>query len=888
MTDDPIEADGKRHGPDEAGVADGHSTLGAVWQEGAPGHCVVKLRDLRASPPQAEAEITVGNAYGNNHSPSISDHKSGAGRVSAINVAWIESPAGDPSGAGRIMWQSFDASKLAEPANDNATWVSGPHGIGAIGYQPAIAGLEGGDTLVTWIGVDGNVHGHVYAPEDADAADAPHYASVNAALGDLGPAATGVDGGRRLQVAEPRPGTFAVMWLALADSGLALRGSLFLGPSDSGPAEDRLWIEQPISEIRLPPGSTGAFSLTGTGSESADLLVTYPVLDAATGAVRVLARHIDASEDGRGHSTPEVVVGAEASAEDSPGALPHAQVHHTTAVRPNGQDSGPPANAQMPANQDGGTHRALALTIAADPGVDERAPIVKAVDDGFVVVWQTPGASEGTVEIKLAIYDADGAPRILADGGTVVRVTDSAAAGVAPTISGLGSGVVVAYVGAGDGGLTVKAYDGAGDQIGKDTVVDSAEAGAISEVSLDAEAVKAEDGTVHDQVAVAYVRDSADTSAGNGDYGTIYLQRYEVAANDGQPRQLVELGLDGTHDGADGPAQITTETDGDPATSEAVYGRAPVVDALDDGGLAVAWVESLDAIETIKGRVLAPDGSQVLRLDLTDLIGAQGIARSTKPILLETSHGDILVNWLQPDGDDAGYVVMSARYEADRAGGWIMPDQPIRLQEFHDEPEEFSVTLSEGDATFLTVTWRTDSSGSGSGDGILSQRFDIDGQDLGRTTKIYDDSALDGGQQPVTDAFSAAGLADGKIVIVYTEQSRDGSVDLAAHVIEAPGVGQADSALAGGPASGASGPIPTADTFDFAPGYADAVVHREVMDMTYLGDTTYQQLVDSGALVEAGGDVAVALNLADPADPHNTTLKAVDLLVPADDYFKFS
>ena len=58
--------------------------------------------------------------------------------------------------------------------------------------------------------------------------------------------------------------------------------------------------------------------------------------------------------------------------------------------------------------------------------------------------------------------------------------------------------------------------------------------------------------------------------------------------------------------------------------------------------------------------------------------------------------------------------------------------------------------------------------------------------------------------------------------------------------------------------------------------------------MTYLGDTTYQQLVDSGALVEAGGDVAVALNLADPADPHNTTLKAVDLLVPADDYFKFS
>ena len=65
--------------------------------------------------------------------------------------------------------------------------------------------------------------------------------------------------------------------------------------------------------------------------------------------------------------------------------------------------------------------------------------------------------------------------------------------------------------------------------------------------------------------------------------------------------------------------------------------------------------------------------------------------------------------------------------------------------------------------------------------------------------------------------------------------------------------------------------------------------HREVMDMTYLGDTTYQQLVDSGALVEAGGDVAVALQSGrSGGPPQYTTLKAVDLLVPADDYFKFS
>jgi hypothetical protein len=887
LTDTP-ETDAKPHGPDEGRAAAGQSSIAAVWQEGTPGHGVIKLSDVRASRPGVDQEVTVGNPEANNHSPSIGDHKPGEGRATAIDIAWVEAAAGDAFGPGRIMWQRFDAAKLSHAANDNATWVAGAPGIGAIGHEPTIAGLSGGDTLVAWIGPDGHAHGRMYAAGDAGAADPPHYASVNAALGDLGPVAAAGDGGRRLQIAEPRPGTFAVMWLALADSGLALRGSLFLGPPGSGPREDcGAWTEQPIADIRLPSGSTGAFSLTGAGAGSADLLVTYPVLDGAAGTVRVPGRHVDGTGDGHiGQPAPEFLIGTAAPAEDHTASAAHATAQPGAVVRPGTQqDDHPAANRPLLGGEEGAGAAAPAIAIAAERGVDERAPIVEALTDGFAVAWQTPGASDGAVQIKLSFYDAHGTPIVLADCSTVVRVTESAAAGVAPAISGWGSGAVVAYVGAGDGGLALKAYDGAGTAIGKEATVDSGAGGAISEVSIDAQTIEAGDGSIEQQIAVAYVREGADPGDVPGDYGNIYLQRYGVTEQGGEPQQLVELGIDGTQDGADAPAAIMTEAYGDPAASEPVLGRAPVVEALDGGGLAVAWVECTDNIETIKGRVLAADGNQVLLIDLTDLTGDQGIAQSTRPILSDTAAGDILVSWLQADGDGYGYVVMSARYEADGTGGWIMPDAPIRLQEFDDQPAEFSVVLSEGDATHLTVTWRADASGDGSGI-VLSQSYDIDGQDVGRTTKVSEIALT--GEQAATAAFSTAGLADGKIVIVYPEESNDGGVDLAAHIIDAPGVGQADPASAGDATGPVAEPVVALDTFEFAPGYGDPVAGPEVIDMTQSGSTTYQQLVDSGALVEAEGDAAAGPDPGGPADASGDMLQGVVPQVLTDDYLKFS
>ena len=320
-----------------------------------------------------------------------------------------------------------------------------------------------------------------------------------------------------------------------------------------------------------------------------------------------------------------------------------------------------------------------------------------------------------------------------------------------------------------EGSLVVKAYQGSGDQIGDPIIVDTAEAGAISEIAVGT--VRAEGSGADDQLAVVYVRDDHDDQP---DYGDILLQRYSLPSPEEDGGQLVPVGGDGTSDGVDAPIELTEEVDGD----QDAYGRAPAVTSLNDGEIAVVWVEQEGSEETIKGCVIESDGDRVLRIDLTGLIEDGGITRGTKPTLLATGEGDIVVSWLQADGDD-GYVLMAALYEAAGTGAWIAPEEPIRLRAFDSEPKDYSVTLSEQDGVAINVFWRSDSSGKGSGD-ILSQRFDIDGNDLGHAQKV----ASDGDDALPSDAVSATGLLDGQIVVVYAEEKRNGGVELAAHVID--------------------------------------------------------------------------------------------------------
>jgi hypothetical protein len=788
---------------DTTGLGDGRPDQVVAREEGAPGFSVIKLYPLSPDGIPIGRDIGIGRAGYNNHSPSISNTPAQGASAHTINVAWIESAAGDASGLGRVMWQRF-AGDLA-PANDNATWVADRHGTSVVGCEPSVAGLAGGETLLTWIDADGNAHGRLYPagePASENSVDAEAYAVVNAALAELGLVAATPDGSRRLQVIEQRPGNLAVMWLALADSGLVLRGSMFtipLDPASEGASHPSGMATQ-ITDVRLPPGFTGPYSLNDAGDGSTDVVVSY-----GSGSERgsvTLARRIEGPDNGAnaGKAGLEFVVGADTAAAEEI-KIATAYVAPIADAPVQGDVSAHASAEAFPVRTSGQVEPIqLVLKIA---GPLETPPVVTALERGFAVTWTAPGSTDNAVSINMAMFDERGVPRILSDGGTVIEVTDNASASVAPAIADAGSGAAVSYVDATDGAMMLKAYDGKGDQIGSEVVVDTGADGAISEIAMASHPSEtdsggegsgddgggeddgnAEEGSGNDELVVVYVRDDHDDQP---EYGSIVLQRYSVPQNAEESSELVALGGDGEHDGDDAPVVLTSESEEDPAVSDNVEGRAPAVAGLDHGELAVVWVEADGTRETIRGRVLEADGSQVLCIDITGLLEQSGIAKGTEPILIANGDGDILVSWLQPDGaagddedddDGGGYVVMAALYESAGAGQWVAPDGPMRLQQFEEEPKDFYVTWSDAGGTAIDVTWRDDSSGSGKG--LLSQGFDLDGNDVGRARKV---PPSDGDQLSV-ESLSTAGLVDGQIVVVYTEQSSDGDLDLAAHVVD--------------------------------------------------------------------------------------------------------
>jgi hypothetical protein len=772
IPDDVVQA-ADAGGQSTEAAAPGHPTVGAVWQEGTPGHWVIKLSGLPGAPPGQD--ILLGRTGANNHSPFIADHSATAGHASRIGIAWIESPAGDTSGMGRIMLQRVSGGALGKPidttaftaaANDNATWVADLYGAGAIGCEPTVAELTTGDTLVTWIGVDGHAHGRLYAPVDAYAAgphdgrwDEPEHGAVNAVLSDLGPVGAAADGARRLQVAELRPGTFAVMWLALAESGPVLRGSLFLTPAATERSGDQGgWIGLPLSDVRLPNGFAGRFSVKAAGDEGEALQVTYADASGAA-VVNVLdAPQTTLQEDHGGMELASWHLPGPAAAGAQDETAEHLQQPRNASPAQASGSHGPnPAAPVTPAP-----------AVGADPSVHESALVGQAMQGGLAVAWSPADSADGAQQIKLTLRDENGRPN-----GPQVQVTDGAASDVAPAIYYLEDDVAAAYVVAGNGALVVEVFAGNGAQIGE-AVIDSGDTGTIAEIALGSHG--------DDTLSVAYVQQSSDAVGHSGGYGNIMFQQYAVRTEDGRP-DLVPLGRDGRRDGNDGPTQLTVQGNdsGEPAP---VVGRAPSVSGMDDGQLAIIWVESDGAKETIKGSVIDQGGGQLLLIDLTVLLDGAGIAAGTRPTLHDAGDGNFLVSWLQPDGDDDGYVVMSALFTETSPGIWLVPEQAVQLKAFDNLPEDYSVGVSsDDDGTFINVTWMDDSCGR-FGDDVYQARYDLEGHRMGRMTKVADDDVVTNDQQSAGDALVAPDLGDGPVVLVYTEQESNGDLALAARVFE--------------------------------------------------------------------------------------------------------
>jgi hypothetical protein len=85
-------------------------------------------------------------------------------------------------------------------------------------------------------------------------------------------------------------------------------------------------------------------------------------------------------------------------------------------------------------------------------------------------------------------------------------------------------------------------------------------------------------------------------------------------------------------------------------------------------------------------------------------------------------------------------------------------------------------------------------------------------------------------------------------------------------------------------ASNASDSHAFSDTFVFAPGLGStasqsgqATDSREIIDLSSSGYATFQQLLDSGALVQDGADVVITTNPDDPAHSDKIILRGIEL-----------
>jgi Cadherin-like domain len=182
-------------------------------------------------------------------------------------------------------------------------------------------------------------------------------------------------------------------------------------------------------------------------------------------------------------------------------------------------------------------------------------------------------------------------------------------------------------------------------------------------------------------------------------------------------------------------------------------------------------VESDGAQETVKGAVIERDsGRSLLAIDLFQQLDQPAVvAKDTHPFLSSAANGDILVGWLEPDGN-GGFDVKAALYKAAGQDTWTLPDKVLDLHHFASEPKDFSVGLGGDGEPQIQLTWEMDSHS-----GAWAQQFDLAGADLGARYAIGDahsDAASD-----------TTSLPDGRIVVVYAEQDSNGNLALESHVV---------------------------------------------------------------------------------------------------------
>lgn len=747
---------------------------------------------------------------------------------------WVANDDTAPAGFGRIMF-SREAGTVAlselpgvldrdgpqinanpaiasgHGANDNTIWIgSGDDTLaGFYGRNPSAAVLDNGDALVAWIGADDGIHAALLAAgDDANAvADRSKLDHVLAGLSDAAAASGGKAG--RVVVTPAGQFSFAALWTTEFALNSVLMGTLLTltpatGAGDGGGSGHVTWTIQDLP-ARAVPTHASAFDVALTGDGT--LAVTFTDDNGGSETITI--------SDWLGSAGDDAV-----EAEDA-GLITTAGAHTPLTPPSSGGATGDPgqivssesavvaeSTSDASGSDDGSVPPVTVIettTIAggANDTVQQIRPDIAISGDGSpTALHVVPGAGlADPVTIIITPLDqhghASGQP-VVVTSNAIIHDTDHPTLDVTPDITGTSDGVAVAWVARhGEGEATVKAlqvqaFDGDSQPLSAApvTVVQAhGERSSFSDVATgytertDASGSRggqdhghANDGENADGgglLAVAWVQD-----AGDDGYGTISAQLFTVTNADDSDagHGLTAVGEDGRSGGDDdGAFQLSC---GSHDGNTDALGRAPQIEGLGDGALAVAWVEhesGNSGHEVVRGVVMTPcDDEASTELDLAPLM-PRGIASGTNPILASDSAGDLIVAWMQA-ALAGGYEAASAIFRHGEDGRFTPPTAAMILNHFDSIPEDFAIAVSgSGDDVSMVLAWRDEDNN------VAAVRYDVETNRASAEFTVYTDDDHNDGR-----GLGLANLPDGELLVVYA--TNDGSdSDISASLLDIDG-----------------------------------------------------------------------------------------------------
>ncbi len=403
-----------------------------------------------------------------------------------------------------------------------------------------------------------------------------------------------------------------------------------------------------------------------------------------------------------------------------------------------------------------------------------QSDIVTLADGGFVLVW-CGGAADGTTDVTMRVFNADGSLRSTVE---LPVVADARGDQLAPRVTALADGgFAVAWSGAtasDDNGVAFRLFDADGTaRSALDLPANADTAGVQSQPLFTTLA----DGGL---VAAWRVGDGAQTALALRVFekdGSLRSDpadiRIDVATGAFAITALAGGGFVVVHNGAseegqaDGPVRMriydskgTLQTDALAALGGGDIQHHPVVTALADGGFVVAWDgERQGDTADVGMQIYDADGTARAGTDFAVNIHTTGEQRS--PIVTALKDGGFVVLWSGGTWHDEDGLAMQV-YNPDGKSR-VPGDIPVNLAIDGIQGDPYVAALSGGG---FAIAWTTKSA---AGYAIALRTFNADG-----TPRMVAEEYVTGlSAQPLT-APKIAALADGGLALTWQAEEEDG------------------------------------------------------------------------------------------------------------------